>query len=347
MVSIRDVQKILVIKLGGVGDVLLSTIVLNNLRRRFPDAQIDFLAEPPSRGILNGNPIITNGLFFDRQRDSSVASLWGLRKKKYDLVIDLYGNPRTALLTYFSRARYRVGFAFRGRRYAYNIVVPSRGGQVHNSEFNLDALSPLGIPIVDRSIPFYISRDDEEYVEGFLHQHKLQHDTLVVLNPGGTWYTKQWSLKKYAQLGDALTAAYKVKIVLIWGPGEIDHVKHVQEFMHQPSIIPPATTLNQLGALFRKCAFVVSNDAGPMHLAAVVGVPTLGIFGPTQPEKQGPVGERNAWVRLDGLECLGCNLTACPIGHLCMDRLSVDTVLQAVQRMLEKNKTTVPARIYA
>jgi ADP-heptose:LPS heptosyltransferase len=347
MLNIRDVQKILVIKLGGVGDVLLSTIVLKNLRHHFTNAQIDFLASPPSRGILEGNPIITKSLFFDRRYDRNVSFLWMLRKSQYDLVVDLYGNPRTALMTYSSGARYRVGFAFRGRRYAYNILVPSRGGEVHNSEFNLDALRPLEVEIVDRTIPFYTAPKHEEYIEEFLHRSHLELETLVALNPGGTWYTKQWGLNKFAELGDALTETYKAKILLNWGPGEIQNAQRVQKLMRQPSIISPPTTLKQLGALFKRCAFVVSNDAGPMHLAAVLGVPTLGIFGPTQPDKQGPLNEKSSWVRLESLECLGCNLTACPIGHLCMERLSVDTVLDAVRRALEKNKIFVPSGIYA
>ncbi|MEK6570494.1 MAG: glycosyltransferase family 9 protein, partial [Bacteroidota bacterium] len=317
--------------------------VLKNLHNHFPEAKIDFLAVPSSRGILEGNPIVNNSLFFDRRNDSSASFLWTLRRSQYDLVIDLYGNPRTALMTYFSAAKYRVGFAFRGRRYAYNIHVPSRGGEVHNLEFNLDVLRPLGIEVIDRSIPFYIAREDEEYVEEFLFQNRLEHETIVALNPGGTWYTKQWGLRKFAELGDVLAEAYRAKIVLVWGPGEIEKAQRIQNLMRQPSFIPPPTTLKQLAALFKKCAFVVSNDAGPMHLAAVLGIPTLGIYGPTNPDYQGPIGEKNSWVRLNGLDCLGCNLTSCPIGHLCMERLSVDAVMRAVQNLVEQNQIFVLA----
>jgi len=109
----------------------------------------------------------------------------------------------------------------------------------------------------------------------------------------------------------------------------------------QPAFIPPPTTLKQLGALLKRCLFVVSNDTAPMHLAAVLGVPTLGIFGPTNPYLQGPIGEQSSWVRLDGLECLGCNLTACPIGHICMERLSVEAVLNAVEKLLRKNQILI------
>ena len=343
MVELRRIEKILVIKLRAVGDVLLSTIVLKNLRNHFPEAQIDFLTEPASREILEGNRTINNLLIFNPGSDKSLSFLWRLRRSGYDLVLDLFGNPRTALMTYSTRARYRVGFAFRGRQYAYNIHVPPRGGAVHNTEFNLDALRALEIEIIDREITFDIPRRDQEYVDAFLRREKLGGDGLIGINPSGTWYTKRWGLKKFAKLGDKLTEAYGGRVILLWGPWEENEARQIKEMMRHPSIIPPRTTLKQLGAFLKRCAFVVSNDAGPMHLSAVLGVPTLGIYGPTNPYTQGPIGERNVWVRLEGLDCLGCNLTSCPIGHPCMDRLSVDAVTRAGEELVEKNQILITA----
>lgn len=347
MIDRSDVKKVLVIKLRAIGDVLLSTVVLRNLRHHFPNAQIDFLTEPPSREVLEGNPSIDNVLIFDRKSDSTVSFLSRLRKSKYDLVIDLFGNPRSALMTYLTGASYRVGFSFRGRRYAYNILVQPRGGMVHNTEFNLDALRALGVEIVDREIPFYISAADEEYISRFLSGSGLEDQTLVALNPSGTWYTKRWGLRKFAELGDELARNYRARIILLWGPGEIGDVRRIRDLMTQPPFIQPPTTLKQLGALLKRCALVVSNDSGPMHLAAVLGVPVLGIYGPTNPYNQGPIGEKNSWVRHDGLECLGCNLTVCPIGHLCMERLSVDAVLNAVEKLMVKNNIRIPITDHA
>jgi lipopolysaccharide heptosyltransferase II len=338
MIDPKSVEKILVIKLRAVGDVLLSTIVLKNLRHHFPDAQIDFLTEPASREVIEGNPVVNTLLIFDRANDNGIAFLWRLRNRGYDLVIDLFGNPRTALMTYFSGATYRVGYDFRGRRYAYNIIVRPRGGEVHNTEFNLDALRALGLEIVDREISFSMSGKDEEYAARFVQLERLDGQLIIALNPSGSWYTKRWGLKSFAKLGDRLIENYKAKVVLLWGPGEFQTARQIQDMMRHSSVIPPRTTLKQLGALLKRCSLVVSNDAGPMHLAAVLGTPTVGIYGPTNPYLQGPLNEKSSWVRLEGLECLGCNLTACPIGHLCMERLSVDAVLDAVRRTLQKNK---------
>jgi ADP-heptose:LPS heptosyltransferase len=105
----------------------------------------------------------------------------------------------------------------------------------------------------------------------------------------------------------------------------------------QAVVIPPATSLKQLGALLQRCSFVVSNDSGPMHLAAAVGTPVLGIFGPTNPLLQGPYGPQHMTVRKEGLDCLGCNLTKCPIGNICMTDLSVDDVMWSVNALLTRN----------
>jgi lipopolysaccharide heptosyltransferase II len=347
MIGLKGVEKILVIKLRAIGDVLLSTIVLKNLRHYFPSAQIDFLTEPPSREVIEGNPVVNEILIFDRTNDNALGFLWRLRTRSYDLVIDLFGNPRTALMTYFSGARYRVGYDFQGRRYAYNILVRPRGGEVHNAEFNLDALRALDFEVVDREFPFTVTERDEEYAAQFIRREHLDGQLIIGLNPSGSWYTKRWGLKSFARLGDNLAGSVNAKVLILWGPGELQDARAIQAMMRRPSIIPPGSTLKQLGAILKRCSLVVSNDAGPMHVASILGVPTLGIYGPTNPYLQGPINEKSSWVRLEGLECLGCNLTACPIGHLCMERLSVETVLTAIHRLLQKNKTSVPVGIYA
>jgi ADP-heptose:LPS heptosyltransferase len=166
---------------------------------------------------------------------------------------------------------------------------------------------------------------------------------LVALSAGGGWYTKRWDIDRFAALADRLVERFGAGIVLPWGPGQLPEVEKLARMMVHPSLIPPPTTLLQLGALFRRCAFVVSNDSGPMHIAAAVGTPVVGIYGPTNPLLQGPYGGNHVVVRREGLECLGCNLTRCPIGHLCMKELTVDAVWRAVEEVLEKNHLSLAA----
>ena len=337
MIQHERIQRILVIKLRAIGDVLLSTVVTKNLRLAFPDAQIDYLTEPSSVDVLRGNPFVKDTLVFDKDTMSGVELIRLVRSKHYNLVIDLFANPRTALVTRLSGAEYRVGYNFRGRAYAYNIVVKPRGGLVHNTQFNLDALEAIGVAIQDSNIYFQFADDDAAYVDAFLRTANLENKFIVTLNSGGGWYTKRWGLDRFAELGDRIAQTYNAAIVLTWGPGQQADVESICSMMKEPAFVPPATTLNQLGALLKRSAFVVTNDTGPMHIAAALQVPVLGIYGPTNPTLQGPYGTKHVVVRNEGLECLGCNLTECPIGHPCMLELSVDTVFRGVEQLLKKN----------
>ena len=334
---LSTIEKILIIKLRAVGDVVLSTIVTKNLRLAFPSAVIHYLTEPPGREVVHLNPFIDDVLVFDRETMSSAGLIRAVRRRRYDLVIDLFGNPRTALVTWLSRAPVRVGYRFRGRSYAYNVIAEPRGGHVHNTEFNLDALRALGIDIPDRNIYFQFSRADRHFVDGFLTEAGLGTRGLACMNPGGGWYTKRWGIEQFAALGDRIVESRGMDVVLAWGPGEEDDALRIKGLMRYDAFVPPPTTLGQLGALLKRCKLLVTNDSGPMHIAAALGTPVLAIFGPTNPQLQGPFGPNHALVRKEGLECLGCNLTSCPIGHPCMKTLTVDEVADKFDELIERN----------
>ncbi len=157
---------------------------------------------------------------------------------------------------------------------------------------------------------------------------------VVGLNPSGGWSTKRWGLEHYAKLGDLISERYKASIILLWGPGEDADAEFIQRHMKAKAHLIPRTTLSQLGAIIGRCSFIVSNDSGPMHIAAALNVPTLGIFGPTNPFQQGPYGKNHRWVRKDDLDCLECALTKCPIGNICMTTLEVESVMNAFDLLI-------------
>lgn len=332
-----QIRKLLVIKLRALGDIVLSTIVTKNLRLAFPNARIEYLVEAPFADAVRGNPFVDSVVIHDRERMSGVELIRTVRRASYDLVIDLFGNPRTALLTRLSGAPHRTGFRFRNRAYAYNILAEPRGADVHNTQFNLDALEALGVDIQDRNIYFPVGAEDDAYIDGWIRNQGLENKLLAAVNPGGGWYTKRWGIDRLASLADRIAERYKAQIVILWGPAEQGTAQEVQAQMHYAPAIPPPTTLKQLGALLKRCRFLVSNDSGPMHIAAAVGIPVLGIYGPTNPHLQGPFGRGHVVVRNEGLDCLGCNLVKCPIGHPCMLELEVETVLDAVDQLIKKN----------
>lgn len=332
-----SISSVLIIKPRAIGDVLLSTPVIRNLKGHFPHLQIDFLTEQFAADVLIGNLNLREILSFNKKTDSTVSIIRKIREKKYDIVIDLFCNPRTALITRLSGANRRVGFPFRGRAYAYTDAVTPRGGEVHNVDFNLDVLRHFNIPIVSTMPEFPISSVHKEFASGWLTEKGLMGKKIIGINASGGWYTKKWSQEYFATLADRIAENDQMIPLLFWGPGERDEVKAMHSRMKCNSMLIPKTSLKEMGAFLESCSYLVSNDSGPMHIAAALGVPTLGIFGPTNPYLQGPYGDRQKWVRHELLDCLACNLTECPIGNICMTDLTVDAVYSAFQQL--KNQT--------
>lgn len=335
---VRPVRSILVIKPRAIGDVLLSTVVLPNLRSAFPDASISFLTEKAAGDIVRDNPFVDDPIVFDSARDSFLSLLFRLRRTRYDIVFDLFCNPRSAQMTFATGAPVRVGYPFRGRAWAYTVHVETRADRVHNTEFNLDALAALGIPVVERRLCFPLPAARLEKMASLIRGFRTRGGPLIALNSSGTWDSKRWGLEHFARLGDLLIERLDANVMLLWGPGEESDVASIRQRMrHDASPAPPAG-IGELGALLAGCDYTISNDSGPMHISASVGTPTLGIFGPTNPLLQGPFHPGSAWVRLEGLDCLGCNLTRCTIGNICMRDLEVETVYDAFVEMMERKK---------
>ena len=344
----RSPRKILIIKLRAIGDVIMATPVIANLRSAFPAASIDFLTERPSAAIVEGNPDLNRVIVLDRaalkqqkptQRlQTYLRFIADLRQQSYDLVFDLFGNPRSALLTTLTRAPVRIGYRYRIRRFAYTCVVKPRGDRVHEVQTNLDALQAVNLPISSTDLRVVIDDASTSEITRYWQQNGLHIEKLVIgLNASGGWYTKRWPLHSFAQLGDRLHREYGARILLLWGPGEREDAENIQRLMSTESVMAPATTLKSLGALLQRLNLLVSNDSGPMHLAAAMGTPVVGIYGPTNPRLQGPWGDKNEVVTKTGLDCLGCNGVTCRIEtHDCMLALSVDEVLVVVRKLIFK-----------
>jgi ADP-heptose:LPS heptosyltransferase len=333
------IKNILVIKFGGIGDILLTTPVFPNLRAHFPDAVINLLTLRNSRDILIDNPYLTRAFTYDSSEDKSLCLIRNIRDQKYDLVIDLFGNPRTALITFASGAKYRFGFRFRGRNYAYNISAMGRGGIVHNVEFNLDALRALEIPIVSTQLYLPLNIVHKEFADDFLKRTGLGEKDIIGISKTGGWESKRYKSNDYIELINKLNKLYDVSFMLFWGTKkEKDDCEFIaQNIEAKNAYVIPESPIKYLGALIQKCSLVIGNDSGPLHIAVSVGTPTLGIYGPTNPMLQGPYGEKNLSIVKEDLPCLYCNLLECDIGNICMTELSKDKIIEKVNELAEIN----------
>jgi lipopolysaccharide heptosyltransferase II len=334
----EKVNKILIIKPGAVGDVLLSTPVVENLRHNFPYSEINFLTQNFCKDILTDNPFLTRVLTYDLNNgDSSYCLIKNVHDQKYDLIIDLFCNPRTAIIVLNSEAKYRVGYPFKWRRFAYNILVNSKRSEVHNIEFNLDSLRALDLKVVTNKPGFYLNTVHKEFAEKFFIENNLTDSDIIGVNASGTWPTKVWYLEKFMELSRKLSSDYK--ILIFWGnQKEKQDAEKIREFVGEAkACLIPQVNLKYLGALAKKCSVFVTNDTGPMHIAWSLGVNTVAIFGPTYPELQGPISDNSIIIQNKSLSCLGCGLTRiedCPYEHKCMRDISVEQIYLKVKNLV-------------
>ena len=328
---INNVSKILCIKPRGIGDIVLSTIVLDNLKAHFPSAKIDYLTEHFAKSAVENNPLVNKVITIDKKEFPLKAAL-KIRKEKYDLILDLWSNPRSAQITFLSGVKYRVGFAYRGRKYAYNLLATSSKGKHHSAEHNLELLKAIDVPIISKKVHFYVNKKDDNAAKDFIKDNINTGKIIVGIIPSGGWPSKRCDASKWVEIGKAVTEKYNAEILILWGPGDENDADHIMKNL-PGSVRAHKTTVSEMSGFIKNCSIILANDSGPMHIAAALNVPTLGIFGPTNPKAHGPYSENSAYVIKEDLFCIICNLLECPYHHECMFQLPVDSVLNKIDKI--------------
>ena len=322
-----EIKKILCIKPRGIGDIILSTVVLDNLKAAFPDSEIHYLTENFAKRAVENNPFVSKILTFNK-KDFVLSIVRKVRKEKYDLVFDFWSNPKTAQVTFLSGAKHRVGFEKRGRRYAYNLLGKNGTMGKHAAEDNLVLLNVLDIPIDSKNLIYETTEEEKEFAKNFLesinHQYEL---SLIGIIPSGGWESKRCDASKWIEICNEINRYYNVKFLILWGPGDEKDATAILKGLKPKPVMIPKTNFGQLTALIEKCDLIIANDSGPMHVAAALGKPTLGIFGPTDPEAHRPFSEMSSYVIHSDLHCIICTKLVCPYNHECMLELSTQNVM--------------------
>jgi len=336
------IKRILCIKLRGIGDVILSTVVFDNLLKEFPLAKIDYLTEPPGKAALEKLSFINEILIYNKEETfAGVKTIAKVFFNKYDLVLDFYSNPRTAAITCFSGAKYRAGFPYRGRTYAYNLLGPAERNKFHAAQLHIEFLNSIGIKTESSNLHFGLDKKEIAFAQDFFDKNFSVNDFVVVLSPSGGWDSKKCDASKFAEIGDTLYETYHAKFLIVWGPEDYHDALAIQKIMKHPSLLAPNTTIREGAALMRVAKLVIANDSGPMHISTAIGTPTLSLHGPTDPNLQGPFGDKHAWIRLEELDCIGCNLLICPRKHECFLNLPTEKIIEKVAQLILKNDILV------
>ncbi|MFA6092963.1 MAG: glycosyltransferase family 9 protein [Elusimicrobiota bacterium] len=338
-------RKILVIMLRRIGDVLLTAPAARALRKAFPQARVDLLCEPPADVLLRASPDVSSVVSYDSSLIGTVKALAWIRGARYDWVVDYLGTPRSALLCLASGASLRAGPAQVTHRWGYTRLLRESPEPCYSALEKIRVLRRLGVDVDESDCLPRLSppAPARAFAQEAFRRLFPGAGRVVGLIPASRRETRRWPVPRYAELGRLLRDRFGARLCVFWGPGERALAEELASLIGTDAAIsPPVRDLLDLAAMLGRCDLVVSNCNGPRHIAAACGVPTVTVYGSSDPACWNPPDrERHPAVRREGLPCIGCGSNDCGRGIECLRDLPAQAVFEAAARILSsENKTT-------
>lgn len=348
----EHVQKLLVRGTNWVGDAVMSVPALKEIRRLFRNARISLLVRPWVQDVYAAVDFVDEILLYEKPgkhegwRGMRRIAL-ELRAQGFDVTILLQNAIEAALIAFWARIPLRIGYARDGRRLmlTHPIRIDPEVTRVHQAYYYLGILAGAGL-LEGRpweradyrldSISIGVRAYDASAARDMLRAHGINHGDLIIgLNPGASYGSaKRWPAERFAAVADALAGDTHARIVIFGAPKETQVADEVAARMSSQSIILAGrTSLGQLMGLLRECDLFITNDSGPMHLAAALDVPQLAIFGSTSEIATGPLSGQ-AQIIKNQVDCNPCFLRECPTDFRCMIGITVEDVIKAAQAKL-------------
>ena len=328
---IKDPGKILIIKPSSLGDVVHSFPFLNAVRTCFSKAEIHWVIAKGLEGLLEGHPMIHKLWIINKDAWKSIKNVGNtvkelkilfkeLKKEHFDLVVDLQGLLRSGVITAATGSPVRVGFteAREGSRVFYTHKIKG-GKDIHAVDRYLKIAAFLGCNITSAHFPLYFN-------SSLVTLHSSLSEDYAVLVPGARWKTKIWPPEKFGELSSKLS----LRSIIVGGKRDINTANKIVGLSRGKALsLAGKTNLKELIEVIRHAQFLVSNDSGPMHIAAALGIPVFAIFGPTDPVKTGPYGKGHTVIRED-IPCSPCFKRTCS-DLKCMNGLSAEKVYGVIK----------------
>jgi ADP-heptose:LPS heptosyltransferase len=315
------VNRMLLITLTNIGDIILTTPVIRALKKEFPDSRLDILVGPKGREIFELDPAVFKLIIYDKHIPISEKRRLQikLKKLKYDLVVDLRNTVFPLLI---------------GPKFRTSTIQRFPKEVIHSRKKHLHRLKSLGMENPDDSSYIYIPEGDDAHISGLLDANKIS-GPIVAINPGAMSHIKRWEQEGFAEVADRLSSECGASVIFIGADNDRDVVSAVTSRMSNRFYdFVGKTNIRQLAALLKRSKLLLTNDSAPLHLGCAVGLKVLAIFGPTDPRKYGPTGELDC-VMSNKLHCAPCESAACKYNHECMKLISPEEVFNTAKMMLE------------
>ncbi|MFH1478940.1 MAG: glycosyltransferase [Candidatus Omnitrophota bacterium] len=341
-----DKKRILVIKLGAIGDVILSVPSLKLLRNNFPNAFISVLVGNESRHILKKCPYIDDIILYDNRSSSNIRSLVKIsntiRSKGFDMSIDLQNNKISHFIAWFSFIPMRSGYDNKKLGFLLNngIKYLNIASGPIEEQFRILKKAGCDTSSASRRLELWPSREDFLYVDNFLKSEWIgEGQVLIGINIGGSWKTKRWPKRNIARLID-MFASKHIRVVITGAENEKALAEELK-CITKSKIIDAVSKIDilQLASLIKRCKVYITGDSAPMHIASAMGVEFIALFGPTDPRRHVEPTAKAAVIKKD-LACAPCYRSKCK-NIICMDKISVDEIYRLVMEKIGDNKSEI------
>lgn len=354
--SLDGIKMILLIQLGDIGDVVLTTPTIKALKENNPSGEIFVLLRENAGGLIEDCPWVDGVVLVSKDkrkvREEIVYQkdfLLELRKKRFDLAIDLRTGTRGAILSFLSGARLRLGrYADDGRlwrnRLFTHLIRPENELNQYSALHSLNILAPLELRIKNTSPELIVTKEKETSAANILKKEKVPPDKpIIALHPFSRWRYKEWPIRNYVKLINHISSRYRVSIVIT---GSTDEKGRVDEIFKKSKIdvynLAGKTSIGELAGVLKKCNLLIGIDSAPMHIAAAVGTPTITIFGPSSPITWAPRGKQHYLIYKD-MPCVPCRQKGCNNSEVsrCLDELSAEEVIPVVDNKVLEIESTI------
>jgi len=328
-----------------MGDIVHALPVAAALRAAWPDVRVDWLVDVRHRRLLDLTSVLNECITIDtrvwRGADGVPSVLARLRATRYDAALDLQGLVKSAALARLSKAARVIGFArphlrepLAGRFYTERVDV---GGTPHVVDKNLALLRVLSVDHPAKEFPLTAGASPAPAAVRTLLGLDAR-GAYAVINPGAAWPNKRWPPQRFAELAERMHLQHGLRSTVVWGPDEETLAARIAAASNGAAVMAPRTQLADVLALVKDARIVISGDTGPIHLAAAAGTPIVGIYGPTDPARNGPWSRADVCVsRFD--ECVCHHKRRCLVERWCLADIDLREVSEAVTRRLEHDST--------
>lgn len=335
--KIKTPNKILLVMIKDMGDVILTTPMAEVLKHNYPKAQVDILVLNSLTDVVKNSPYIDNIITYDKKQ--AFKEILKIRSLKYDWVIDFLNNPRSAMVCALSGAKLKAGLETNAHKfYAYNFYLKRPDVNTYSCDFKLEMLKQLGIKWKDEHAPLPIYKLTKEQEEKSLQIYKelniLPTEKLIGFYATPKGEGRKWSIENFQKTAELLHQKYNAKIMIVCAPWEKDYALKIKQNSPWIFLSPSTEKIEDMYPILKRLNLLISCCGGTKHLALSIGVPTINLHFINDAKEWSPVFDKKHISIQAHASCSPCRKDTCDKNYICKNSITPQEVFEAAQKIL-------------